>query len=159
MKCLRPNLEKARSNPGRMRGVHGPPGISSHCPCRLQGISAPCPHGLQYGGAFVFCFVCFLGPCPWHREVPRLGVELELQLLAGTTATATPDLSHDCSLHHSSQQRWILNPLGGARDRTCNLMVPSRIRFCCATMGTSEGAFGVLHCRASPPLTIIGLGP
>ena len=31
-------------------------------------------------------------------------------------------------LHHSSQQHWILNPLSKARDRTCNLIVPSRIR-------------------------------
>ena len=38
----------------------------------------------------------FLGPYPWHMEVPRLGVELELQLPAYTTATATPDLSHVC---------------------------------------------------------------
>ena len=30
-------------------------------------------------------------------------------------------------LHHSSGQRWILNPLSGARDRTHNLMVPTRI--------------------------------
>ena len=29
-----------------------------------------------------------------HMEVPRLGVELELQLLAYTTATATWDPSH-----------------------------------------------------------------
>ena len=29
----------------------------------------------------------------WHMEVPRLGVELELQPLAYTTATATPDPS------------------------------------------------------------------
>ena len=42
-------------------------------------------------------------------EVPRLGVELELELLAYTTATATPDLNR------------ILNPLSGARDRTCIL--------------------------------------
>ena len=28
------------------------------------------------------------------------------------------------------------NPLSEARARTRNLMVPSRIRFCCATMGT-----------------------
>ena len=34
-------------------------------------------------------------------EVPRLGVELELQLLAYTTAIATPDLSTICDLHHS----------------------------------------------------------
>ena len=39
----------------------------------------------------LFCFV-FLGPHLWHMEVPRLGVELELQLPAYTTATATPDL-------------------------------------------------------------------
>ena len=33
----------------------------------------------------------FLGLRLWHVEVPRLGVELDLQLLAYTTATATPD--------------------------------------------------------------------
>ena len=32
------------------------------------------------------------------------------------------------SLHHNSRQRRILNPLSKARDRTRNLMVPSRIR-------------------------------
>ena len=31
------------------------------------------------------------------------------------------------SLHHSSQPRRILNPLGKARDQTRNLMVPRRI--------------------------------
>ena len=36
---------------------------------------------------------CFLGPHLQCMEVPRLGVELELQLLAYTTATATWDLS------------------------------------------------------------------
>ena len=71
-------------------------------------------------------------------EVPRLGVELELQLLAYTIATATTtwDLSHVCDLHHSSQQYWILNLLSEARDQTCKLMVPGRIHFCCATTGT-----------------------
>ena len=39
-------------------------------------------------------------------------------------------------LHHSSQQRRILNPLSEARDRTLNLMVPSWIRFLFATTGT-----------------------
>ena len=51
-----------------------------------------------------------------HMEVLRLGVESDLQLLAYTTATATWDPSHVCSLHHSSQQHRILNPLGEARD-------------------------------------------
>ena len=61
-------------------------------------------------------------------EVPRLGVESELQLLPYTTATAMPDASRVYNLHHSSQQRQILNPLSEARDRTLNLMVPSWIR-------------------------------
>ena len=71
-------------------------------------------------------------------EVPRLRVELELQLPAYTTATATPDPSRVCELHHSSQQRQILNPLSEARDGTCNLMVPSWIHFCCTTTGTQK---------------------
>ena len=37
-------------------------------------------------------------------------------------------------LHHSSWQCPILNPLSEARYRTHNLMVPSWIHFCCATM-------------------------
>ena len=43
-------------------------------------------------------------------------------------------------------QRWILNPLSKARDRTRNLMVPSRICFRCTTTGT-------------PPLYILLYGP
>ena len=34
-------------------------------------------------------------------DVPRLGVESELQLPAYTTASAAPDPSHICGLHHS----------------------------------------------------------
>ena len=37
---------------------------------------------------------CFLGLHLQQMEAPRLGVELELQLLAYTTATATQDRSH-----------------------------------------------------------------
>ena len=49
-------------------------------------------------------------------EVLKLGVELELQLPAYTTATAMPDLSHVFDLPHSSQHCQILNPLSEARD-------------------------------------------
>ena len=42
---------------------------------------------------FFFFFFCFLGPHPRHTEVPRLGVESELHLLAYTTAPATSDPS------------------------------------------------------------------
>ena len=68
-------------------------------------------------------------------EVPRLGVELELQPLAYTTATAMPDPSHICDLHHSSCQCRVLNPLSKARDRTRIPMDTSQIHFCCATRG------------------------
>ena len=84
----------------------------------------------------LFCFVCFSGLYPQHLEVPRLEVQLELQLPGYTTITAMPDPSHICDLHYSSWQHRILNPLSEARDRTRSLTVPSRICFRCATMGT-----------------------
>ena len=51
-------------------------------------------------------------------EVPRLGVELELEPLAYATDTAMWGLSRICDLHHSSEQRRVLNPLSEARDWT-----------------------------------------
>ena len=78
---------------------------------------------------FLFFFV-FLGPNPWHTEVPRLGVQSELQLPAYITATAMPEPSCICDLHHSSRQHWILNPLSEARHRTYVLMDASQL-LCC----------------------------
>ena len=77
---------------------------------------------------FFFFFLPFLGLHSRHMEVPRLGVESELYTPAYARATATRDPSHVFNLHRSSRQRRILNPLGKGRDRTSNLMVPSRIR-------------------------------
>ena len=74
----------------------------------------------------VFCFLCFLEPHQQPMEVPRLGIELELQLPA--TAIATQDPSHVCDLHHSSWQRRILNLLSKARDQTCILTDASQVR-------------------------------
>ena len=67
-------------------------------------------HLVFFGFLFLSLFLS-LGPHPWHMEVPRLWVESELQLPAYTIATAMPDLSCVCHLHHSSWQRQILNPL------------------------------------------------
>ena len=60
-----------------------------------------------------FFFLVFLGLPPWHMQVPRLGVESELQLpaYAKAAATATRDSSRIFDLHHSSQQCQILSPL------------------------------------------------
>ena len=88
---------------------------------------------------------CFLGLHPPHMEVPRLGVQLGLQLPADTTATATQDLSRICNLHHSSRQHRILNPLSEVRDRTHGLMAPCRIHFRCAMAGTPNTPFIVRY--------------
>ena len=67
-------------------------------------------------------FLSFLRPYQRHMEVPRLGVQSELQLPAYARATATWDPSRICDLQHSSWQRQILNPLSRVRDPTCILM-------------------------------------
>ena len=86
-------------------------------------------------------FVCLssLRPHPRHMEVPRLGVKTELQLPAYTTATAMPDPSCTCDLHHSSWQRQIINPLSEARDKTHILMDTGRV-----SLSREENSFGPL---------------
>ena len=69
---------------------------------------------------------CPVGHHPRHIEVPRLGVESELQLPAYATATATKDPSRVCDLHHSSWRGWILNPLSKARDQPESSWIPVR---------------------------------
>ena len=89
------------------------------------------------GGFFLFVFFgLFWRPHLRHMEVPRLGVELELQLLAYTTAPAMQDPSHICDLHHQLMAMPILNPLSGTRNWTCILRDTSWVHYCWATMGT-----------------------
>ena len=68
----------------------------------------------------------------------RLWVKCGPQLPAYATATANRDLSCFCRLHHSSWQCWITDPPSKARNQVRHLMVTSRIRFHCATIGTSR---------------------
>ena len=76
-----------------------------------------------------FLFVClFFVFCHFRAMLEAYGSSQELLLLAYARATATPDLSRICDLHHSSRQCQILNPLSEARDQTRNLMIPSWIR-------------------------------
>ena len=66
----------------------------------------------SFSSSSFFFFLVFLGPHPRQVEVPRLGVELELQL----EPMSQP------------QPRQILNPLMEARDQTCVLRDTSRVR-------------------------------
>ena len=79
---------------------------------------------------FYYYYFCFFVLHLQHMEVPRLGVKLELQLPAYTTATATMlEPSHVCNLHQFSATP-DLNPLSKARDQTCILMDTSRVCYC-----------------------------
>ena len=53
--------------------------------------------------SFLSFFFLFLEPYLGHMAFSRLGVQSELNLPAYSTATATPDQSPICDLHHSSQ--------------------------------------------------------
>ena len=102
----------------------------------------------------------FAGPHPQHTEGPRLGVESERQLLAYTTATATPDPSRICDLYRSSQQRQILNLLSEARDRTRILMDASQALNLLSHNGNSQTyifLMGFLAELQAPPLLVIRL--
>ena len=88
-------------------------------------------------------FFVFLRLHLQHMEVPRLGVKLELQLLAYTTATATLGLSHISDLHHSQGNAGSLTH----RDQGSSpcLMVTSWVCYHQATMGTLRDSY--LFCR------------
>ena len=101
---------------------------------RQQSSSSPSSSSVQFLFILLFIYFAFLWPHPWHMKVPRLEVESELQLPAFAIATAMPDPSQVCDLHHSSWQCWILNPLSEARDRTSILMDTSQIHVRYATV-------------------------
>ena len=85
---------------------------------------------------FILLFKATPPACGGSQARGLIGVSSELQLPAYTTATAMWDPSRVCNPHRSSWHCRILKPLSEARDRTCDLMVPSRIRFRGTTKGT-----------------------
>ena len=75
--------------PLSIAGVRGPPLSSEYGPKKepksdlrptRASQAAPAKLFLRMGCCFriAFFFLVFLGLCPWHMEIPRLGVELEL---------------------------------------------------------------------------------
>ena len=67
------------------------------------------------------------------KEVPMLGVKLELQLLVYTTVTVMWDKTCICNLQHSSWQHQVPNTLSKAKDQTRILKDASQFHFLCAT--------------------------
>ena len=107
---------------------------SSHCQCCWTIVGT---YTFLIFILYIFLSFGFSGPYPWHMEVPRLGVESELQLPVYTTDTATWDLNHVCNLHHSTWQHGILNPLSKASDQIHVLMDTGGFLNHWATTGTS----------------------
>ena len=100
---------------------------SSHSKLTPYHVPSLATHPIHQGN---FIHFVFLGPHPQHMEVPRLGVQLELQLPAYATATKLGVRAASLGyIHLSSRQHQILNPLSKARDRTYNLMDTSRVRY------------------------------
>ena len=75
--------------------------------------------------------------------VPRLWVKSETEPPAYTIATAMPDPSRVCDLHHSSPQHRILTPWSEARDRTHILMDASHSFPLCHDWNSMDNVHGV----------------
>ena len=83
----------------------------------------------------VFC-LCFFRATPTAHGGSQARGPNGASAAAYTTATVTRDPSCVRHLHHSSQQRRLLNLLSEARDRTCVLTDASQVRHGCTTTGT-----------------------
>ena len=119
--CLPPFSPTLGNLPWRLRSSEGASDSFCHLPFTAVVRSLPPIYnnflltGLStLRVAFLLFF--FLWMNLRHMEVPRLGVEWELQPLTYPTGMATPDPRYICKLHHSSQQHWILNPRSKTRD-------------------------------------------
>ena len=80
--------------------------VLAGCPTKVVCFNHPFLRLFIFWFIFLFCFFLFLGLHLQHMEVPRLGVKLELQLLAYTTATAMSNLSSICNLCCNLRQFW-----------------------------------------------------
>ena len=93
---------------------------------------------------FVFVFVFVFVFCLF-RAIPAASGGSQVRGRIGAVASdlrqSYSNSGSELCLQPTLQQRWILNPLSKARDRTCILMDPSPIRFCWATMGTPTSWF------------------
>ena len=113
------------------------PELDISCECSHTVCGFLCPASSISIHFFFFLFFFLLLPV-WHMEIPRLGVKLELQPPACTTAIAMPDPRRICDLHHSSWQCWILNPLSQARNQTHILMYTSQVLNLLSHNGNSQ---------------------
>ena len=109
----------------------------------------------------LFFFFCFSRAAPTayggSQARGRIGAVAAGLRRSHSTVGSEPCLQ---PVRHSSRQHQILNPLCEARARTCNLMVPSRIRFCCNVsflFMAAPAAHGSCHARGHIRAAATGL--
>ena len=97
--------------------------------------------------ASLFCFVLFFPVSCLLRAAPvAFGGSLARGLIGAVAANLRHSHSHARSKLCLQPTPWLTptldpNPLSEARDRTDNLLVPSRIRFHCTTTGTPHPCY------------------
>ena len=89
--------------------------ISSSAEIRIQNLIF-----LAFKHSFIFLFLSFFRAAPTAYGGSQARGLIRASAAGLRTATATPDPSHLCDLHHSSWQLGILNPLSEARNWTRN---------------------------------------
>ena len=87
---------------------------------------------------FVYLFVCLFRAASTAYGNSQARSQIRA---VPTIATASPDPSHVCNLHHSSRQHQIFNTLIEARDGTRGLMDSNWICYHWVMMGTPSSWF------------------
>ena len=88
----------------------------------------------------MFFFFPFSGLHLYQMEIPRPGVESQLQMPAYTTAVAMQDWRLAFNRRHSSQQHQILNPLSKARNQIHILLGISGVHNPLSQNGNSQNS-------------------
>ena len=88
-----------------------------------------------------FLFFCLFGATSTAHGGSQARDPIRAVVMAYATAIEMQDPSHICNLHHSSQKRWLLNPLIEVGDRTCVLMDAIQTCFPWAGTGTPPHTF------------------
>ena len=99
------------------------------------------PHCFHVG---LLLFVCLFRAALAAYGSSQARGQIRTTATTYTTPTATWDVDCVCDLHHSSQQRWILNTLSEARDQTWVLMDTSRVCYPLSHSGNPQaGVFEI----------------
>ena len=85
---------------------------------------------------YLFIYFCLFRAAPAAHGSSQARGWIRATAVGLHHSSAMWDPSHILNLQHSSQPRWILNPVSEVRDGTCILMDTSQFHYHWATTGT-----------------------